>query len=103
MKQLPTRAEAFQKWTIFFLRISGYDQEAPMQDACLSASRASSQRWTFLNLNVGLEGDARTKFDQAEELNGLDAWRRPIEPKTLARRVTTHTDIHAPPRAKKLS
>ena len=77
-----------------------------MHDSGFSAARASAALWSFLNLNVGLQGDARTKFDQAKELHGLDVWRRivvPIEPKTTARRVAMHTDIHGPARAKKIS
>ena len=73
-----------------------------MHDSGFSAARASAALWSFLNLNVGLQGDARTKFDQAKELHGLDVWRRivvPIEPKTTARRVAMHTDIHGPARA----
>ena len=76
-----------------------------MADTGFSAARASNLLWTFLNFNVGLEGEARTRFEQAEELNGLDVWRRivvPIEPKTLARRVAMHKGIHAPAQAKKL-
>lgn len=106
MKDLLSWAEAFQRETITQASIEGYGLGEHMQDTSFSVTQASSQLWTFLNLNVGLVGEARTKFEQAKELNGLDVWRRivaPLEPKTVARRVAMHTDIHAPAKAKKLS
>ena len=38
-------------------------------------------------------------------MNGLDVWRRivaPLKPKTVAKRVELHTEVHAPPRCKSI-
>ena len=51
-------------------------------------------------------GTARPKFDKAPPLNGFDVWRRVVcllAPKSVARRVELHTDLHNPKPARKLS
>ena len=105
MKNLLLWAESFQRDTITFMDIQDLaTRNAHMGDIGFSPERASGELWSFLNLNV--TGNARTKFDAARELNGLDVWRRivvPMAPKTIARRVAMHTLVHDPPRSKKLS
>ena len=49
-----------------------------MEDIGFSPMRASSELWAFLNLNV--TGHGRNKLDAAQELNGLDVWRRSVVP-----------------------
>ena len=75
-----------------------------MQDTGFDTIQASQELWAFLNLN--LVGSARAKFDKAPRLNSFDVCRRvvcPMAPKSVARRVDLHTDLHNPARAKRLA
>ena len=49
-------------------------EQAHMEDIGFDPMRASSELWSFLKLSV--TGNGRNKFDAAQELNGLDVWRR---------------------------
>ncbi len=97
-------AERFEKTSIEEHHLKSVGNSDLMQDAGLDTIQASQELWAFLNLN--LVGSARAKFDKAPRLNGFDVWRRvvcPMAPKSVARRVDLHTDLHNPARAKKLS
>ena len=75
-----------------------------MQDSGFDTLQASRELWAFLNLN--LVGTAHAKFDKAPPLNGFDVWRRvvsPMAPKSVARRVDLHTELHNPKAARTLS
>ena len=77
-----------------------------MNDIGFDPVKASGDLWSFLNLNVGLTGNGRSKFKQAENLNGLDVWRRivpPMKPKTVSRKVELHTEVNSPPKCKGIS
>ena len=102
MRQLLVWAESFQKRTITFLDIQTLAHvQSYMEDIGFDPMRASSELWSFLNLNV--TGNGRNKFDAAQELNGFAVWRRivvPVAPRTVARRVEMYTSIHSPGRCK---
>ena len=54
---------------------------------------------------MNVTGKGRTKFNAAQELHGLDVWRRivvPLAPKTVARRVEMYSAIHSPGKCKHL-
>ena len=81
-------------------------EQTYMNDIGFDPVRASGDLWSFLNLNVGLTGNGRSKFKQAEKLKGLDVWRRivaPMKPKTVSRKVELHTEVNSPPKCKGIS
>ena len=102
MRQLLLWVESFQKQSITFMDIQNLGMAITyMEDIGFSPTRASSELWAFLNLNV--TGHERNKFDAAKELKGLDVWRRivvPLAPKTVARRVEMYSAIHSPAKCK---
>ena len=66
--------------------------------------QVSKDIWSYLNLNV--QGEAQTIFNNVPSLNGFEAWRRivvPLGSRTQARKNELHSKIHSPVRAKKLS
>ena len=70
-----------------------------MIDSGFDPKKASKDLWAWLNLNVGLTGNARAKLKAAKVLSGLDVWRRivaPLKPKSVSKRVELHTAVHAP-------
>ena len=90
-------AEKFSTMPIEEHHITG-TQSYMMQGIGLNVIQASQELWAFLN--------ARPKVDKAPRLNGVVVWCRvvcPMAPKLVARRVDLLTDLHNPPRAKKLS
>ena len=104
MKNMLNWAESFQKQVISFQNVADLRSGGQMTDTGFDPVRASAELWAFLNLN--LTGSAKNKFDKAEELNGLDVWRRvvvPIAPPTVVKRIEMHGVIHQPGKAKKLS
>ena len=104
MRQLLLWVESFQKRTITFMDIQALAQEQSyMEDIGFDLMRVCSELWSLLNLNV--TGNGRNKSDAAQELNGLDVWRRivvPMAPRTVARRVEMYTSIRSPGRCKHL-
>ena len=97
-------AERFEKTPIEEHHLKAVASSDLMQDSGFDTIQASQELWAFLNLN--LVGSARAKFDKAPRLNGFDVWRRvvcPMAPKSVARRVDLHTDLHNPARAKRLA
>ena len=55
----------------------------------------SKHLWGWLNLSVG-KGEARLIFDNVEQLNGLEAWRRivaPIDSRTEAAQLTLFPNV----------
>ena len=65
MRQLSLWAESFQKRSITFLDIQNLaNEQSYMEDIGFDPMRASSELWSFLNLNV--TGKGRNKFDAAQ-------------------------------------
>ena len=102
MRDLPDWAVRFDKMPIDEHHRLG--TQSFMQGSGLDTLQASRELWALLNFN--LVGTARAKFDKAPPLNGFDVWRRvvsPMAPKSVARRVDLHTELHNPKAARKVS
>ena len=81
MRNLLIWAENFQRRTITTQDVEQLVRDQPhMSDTRFDPVKASGDLWSYLNLNIGLAGKARAKFKSAQDLNGLDVWRRIVVP-----------------------
>ena len=78
MQDLLLWAESFQTATISQAHIEVVHQAGWCMDH--SASKLSRDLWGYLNLNIPQTSKDRSLFDNAVGGNGLDAWRRLLEP-----------------------
>ena len=101
MERILKWAESFQTTTI----VSQHVEDLINQGLCMdnSPGKLSRDLWGFLNLNISGTSKDRSLFDGAVGGNGLDAWRRllePLGPNTEERLYTMHDRVTHPKASK---
>ena len=101
MERILKWAESFQTTTV----VNQHVEDLGNQGLCMdnSPGKLSRDLWGFLNLNIAGTSKDRSLFDGAVGGNGLDAWRRflePLGPNTEERLYTMHDRVTHPKASK---